>query len=269
MADPAGIAYTEPMSLIDVHLVPCFTDNYVPLVRDRDSGQTAIVDPADPGPVAAALDRLGWRPNLILNTHHHPDHVGGNLELKARYGLTIVGPKGEAAKIPGLDRAVGEGDRVALGQRLAQVFDTPGHTAGHIAYWFEDAETVFVGDTLFAAGCGRLFEGTPAQMWNSLSKLAHLPGTTQVYCAHEYTEANIRFALAVDFENPALRVREASVRATRRLGEPTVPTTIAVELATNPFLRADVPEFAKAMGLPGADPVTVFAAARKAKDNFR
>ncbi|MCF4166740.1 hydroxyacylglutathione hydrolase [Zavarzinia compransoris] len=257
------------MTAFDIHLVPCFTDNYVPLVRDTATGTVAIVDPADAGAVAEALDALGWRPSMILNTHHHPDHVGGNLALKDRYGLTITGPRGEARTIPGIDRAVGEGDEVAIGSQTGTVFDVPGHTAGHVAYWFEDAEVVFVGDTLFAAGCGRLFEGTPEQMWHSLNKLADLPGNTQVYCAHEYTESNMRFALSVDAENAALRVRDASVRAARRRGEPTVPTTIAVELATNPFLRADNPEFARAMHMGGEDPVAIFAATRKAKDEFR
>ncbi|PWR25385.1 hydroxyacylglutathione hydrolase [Zavarzinia aquatilis] len=257
------------MTGFDIQLIPCFTDNYVPLVRDPATGTVAIVDPADPGPVAEALERLGWRPSLILNTHHHPDHVGGNLELKARYGLTIVGPRGEADKIPGIDRAVGEGDEVAIGSIAGKVLDVPGHTAGHVAYWFEAALAVFVGDTLFAAGCGRLFEGTPQQMWASLNKLADLPGLTKVYCAHEYTEANIRFALSVDLENPALRVREVSVKAARRLGEPTVPTTIGVELATNPFLRADQRAIAKELKLADASPLAVFTALRKAKDNFR
>lgn len=257
------------MTGFDIQLIPCFTDNYVPLVRDPATGVVAVVDPADPGPVAEALDRLGWRPSLILNTHHHPDHTGGNLDLKARYGLTIVGPRGEADKIPGIDRAVGEGDEVSIGSITGKVLDVPGHTAGHVAYWFEAAEVVFVGDTLFAAGCGRLFEGTPQQMWASLNKLADLPGLTKVYCAHEYTESNIRFALSVDLENPALRVREVSVKAARRLGEPTVPTTIGVELATNPFLRADQRAIAKELKLSDAPPLAVFTALRKAKDNFR
>ncbi|MFA5121392.1 hydroxyacylglutathione hydrolase [Zavarzinia sp.] len=257
------------MTMFDIHLLPCLSDNYVPLVRDCATGTVAIVDPADAEAVAAELDRLGWHPSLILNTHHHFDHVGGNLELKARYGLTIVGPAREADRIPGIDRAVAGGDTVMLGAEAGHVFDVPGHTAGHIAYWFEGAKTVFVGDTLFAAGCGRLFEGTPAQMWSSLNKLADLPGDTLVYCAHEYTESNIRFARSVDPENAALHVREVSVHAARRLNEPTVPTTIAVELATNPFLRADVPDFVRAMHMSGADPITVFAATRKAKDNFR
>ncbi|MDD3446659.1 MAG: hydroxyacylglutathione hydrolase [Zavarzinia sp.] len=257
------------MTAFDIHLVPCFTDNYVPLVRDMATGTVAIVDPADAGAVSAALDALGWRPSIILNTHHHPDHVGGNLELKAKYGLTVIGPRNEAARIPGIDRPVGEGDSVAIGGQTGAVLDVPGHTAGHVAYWFEGAEVVFVGDTLFAAGCGRLFEGTPEQMWHSLNKLADLPGNTLVYCAHEYTESNMRFALAVDPENAALRVRDVSVRAARRHDEPTVPTTIAVELATNPFLRADKPDFARAMRMSGEDPVAIFAATRKAKDNFR
>lgn len=257
------------MSRLNVHLIPALSDNYVPLVADPESTAVAIVDPAESAPVIAACTRTGLTPTLILNTHHHPDHVGGNLALKERYGLTIIGPAAEAARIPGLDRAVGDGDLVPFGSLTARVLDVRGHTAGHIAYWFAEAATVFVGDTLFAAGCGRLFEGTPAEMWRSLTKLMALPPETLVYCAHEYTEANIRFALSVDGGNAALQQRAGAVAAARAQGLATVPTTIGAELATNPFLRARDADFAAGLGLAGKPPVEVFAAARAAKDVFR
>ncbi len=266
---PAALPYTASMARLNVHLIPALSDNYIPLVADPESAAVAVVDPAESGPVIETCARLGLVPTMILNTHHHPDHVGGNLALKDRYGLTIVGPAAEAPRIPGLDRAVGEGDTVSFGSLAAQVLDVRGHTAGHIAYWLPEAATVFVGDTLFAAGCGRLFEGTPAEMWRSLSKLMALPPDTRVYCAHEYTQANIRFALSVDGANAALRDRAAAVAATRAQGLPTVPTTIGMELATNPFLRARDADFAAALGLAGRPPVDVFAAARAAKDSFR
>src|SRR5512145_2667210 len=171
---------------LEIQPVPCLTDNYAWLLREPSSGAVAIVDPSESRPVIARLDGLGWRLSHILNTHHHPDHVGGNLELKARYEATIVGPRADRARIPGIDVDVAEGEISALGAAKAQIFDIPGHTRGHIAFWFVDSSALFCGDTLFLMGCGRLFEGTPAQMWNSLSKLRRLPDDTRIYCGHEY-----------------------------------------------------------------------------------
>jgi hydroxyacylglutathione hydrolase len=204
-----------------------------------------------------------------LNTHWHPDHAGGNLALKERWDCRIIGPAGEAAKIPGLDEAVGDGDVVSLGASRAIVRDTPGHTLGHIVFHFEGDSAAFVGDTIFALGCGRLFEGTPVQMWTSLSKIAAMPPATRLYCAHEYTQANARFAVTVDPDNKALAARAKAVDAARVKGEPTVPTSVAEELATNPFLRAREPGVQRSVGLAGADPVAVFAEVRRRKDHFR
>lgn len=256
------------MPPLEIHQVPVLSDNYVYLVRDPETEATAAVDPSVAGPVLAELDRRGWRLTHILSTHHHHDHVGGNLELKRATGCTIVGNRADARRIPGLDIAVAEGDEVALGNQKAQVIEVYGHTVGHIAYWFRDSAALFCGDTLFALGCGRLFEGTAAQMWSSLSKLRDLPGDTRVYCAHEYTLANAAFALDVDPGNAALRERAARVRALRADGRPTVPSTLAEERATNPFLRADADDLKRAASLPGGDPVDVFAEIRRQKDVF-
>jgi hydroxyacylglutathione hydrolase len=255
--------------MLEIVRVPALTDNYLWLVREPESGAVAVVDPAEAAPIERALAERNWRLTHILNTHHHGDHVGGNLALKAATRCTIVGPRADRARIPGIDVEVGEGDRYQFGAASAAVFDIPGHTRGHIAYWFADSDALFCGDTLFLMGCGRVFEGTPAQMWSSLGKLKRLPGTARVYCAHEYTQSNARFALTVDAGNKALVARAQAVADARARGEPTVPGTLAEELATNPFLRADRPELAAAVGLAPGDPVAVFAAVRRAKDQFR
>ena len=253
---------------IEIRQFPCLSDNYGYLIRDDATGAVAAIDTPDVNVINAELERAGWTLTHILNTHHHWDHAGGNLALKEKWGCTIIGPKGEAEKIPGLDQAVGEGDIVKLGGSTAKVFDTPGHTLGHIIYHFEDDGAAFVGDTIFAMGCGRLFEGSPAQMWASLSKIADMPHETKLYCAHEYTQANARFALSVDPANDALKERAAEVDRLRAEGTPTVPTNVAIEIETNPFLRANAEGLQQALGMSGAPAVDVFAETRKRKDNF-
>lgn len=255
--------------MLQIEQLPVLSDNYVYLVRDAETGQTGVVDPAVAEPVLEALERLGWRLTHIINTHHHHDHVGGNARLIEATGCTVVGPRADRDRIPGIVEAVGDGDTFTLGTSRAHVFDVPGHTRGHIAYWFEEDAALFCGDTLFALGCGRLFEGTPAQMWDSLSKFRDLPGDTRVYCAHEYTQSNGRFALSVEAENPLLVARMRRVDELRAAGQPTVPSTLAEERATNPFLRPDSPALQRALELVGADAVTVFGATRARKDTFR
>src|SRR5580658_1061653 len=255
------------MSELVIRQIPVLRDNYVYLLHDEASGATGVVDPSVAEPVLAQLAETGWRLTHILNTHHHADHTGGNLEIKRATGAIVVGPRADRDRIPGIDVAVADGERYALGSETAEVFDVPGHTRGHIAYWFKDARALFCGDTLFLMGCGRLFEGTPEQMWHSLGKLRRLPGETRVYCGHEYTQANARFALTVDPENAALVARARRVDALRAEGKSTVPGTMADELATNPFLRADQPALQEAAGAPG-DPVATFAAIRRRKDVF-
>jgi hydroxyacylglutathione hydrolase len=255
--------------MLDIRRIPALTDNYLWLVREPSSGLVAVVDPAEAAPVEAALASLGWRLTHILNTHHHKDHVGGNLALKAKWHATVVGPAADAARIPGLDIEVGDGETYRLGEESAEVFDVPGHTRGHIAYWFPDSDALFCGDTLFALGCGRLFEGTPAQMWASLRKFDAMPDETLVFCAHEYTQANARFALTVDGGNAALQARARAVDEARAAGQATVPSTLGDERATNPFLRAADAALARNVGLDARDPVAVFAEIRQRKDHFK
>ncbi len=224
--------------MLDIVRVPVLSDNYVWLVHESESGETLVVDPAVAAPVLAAADARGWTITQIWNTHWHPDHVGGNAEIKAATGCTITGPADEAERITTLDVLVSGGDVVQLGGVSAKVIDVPAHTAGHIAYHFESAHAAFVGDTLFAMGCGRLFEGNAAQMYDNMRKLEALGDDTAIYCAHEYTLSNARFAVTVEPDNADLTRRFADVVAARERGEATVPTTIALERATNPFMRA-------------------------------
>ena len=250
---------------LQVHQFPCLQDNYGFLIRDADTGKVGCVDSPDADAILKELARLGWGLDLILNTHWHADHAGGNAALKAATGCRIVGPQ-EVTRIAPLDRTVGEGDLVELGATKLDVMETGGHTLGHLSYYDRADSVVFVGDTLFALGCGRVFEGTAEQMWTSLSRLAGLPDDTLVYCAHEYTAANARFALSVD-DSAALKTRAAAVFAARERGEATVPTRIGAEKAANPFLRA--PQLKAGLGLAGASDVQAFAAVRQAKDVFK
>jgi hydroxyacylglutathione hydrolase len=226
------------MAMLEIVRVAVLSDNYVWLMHDDTSGDTVVVDPAVSEPVLAAAAERGWTIGQIWNTHWHGDHVGGNADIKAATGCLITGPAAEAGKIPTLDRLVGEGDYVAIGGHVARVMAVPAHTAGHIAYHLADDHIVFVGDTLFAMGCGRLFEGTAAQMFDNMARLAALPGDTAVYCAHEYTQSNGRFALAADPGNAAIAHRMAAVDAARARGLATVPTSIGLERETNIFMRA-------------------------------
>ena len=239
--------------------------NYAHLIHCPVTGQTACIDPTDADMVMARAAQKGWRITHILNTHHHHDHVDGNLAIKQATGCTIIAPKAEADRIPGADHGVQEGDVVAFGALQADVVETPGHTSGHIAYWFAGPGALFSGDTLFSLGCGKLFEGTPAQMWHSIGKLLRYPDDATVYCAHEYTQPNAAFALTVDPENDALKDRAAEVERLRSAHLPTVPTSLGLERRTNPFLRADRPEIAARIGMSAGDPLAVFTQLRKRK----
>lgn len=245
-----------------VHQFPCLSDNYGYLLRDEATGLAACVDTPEAGAILRELDRLGWKLALILNTHWHPDHAGGNAEIKAATGALAIGPA-EVEKLAPLDRRVRDGDTVDLGETRFEVMDTGGHTLQHVTYYDANDHVAFVGDTLFALGCGRVIEGTHRQMWASLQRLAGLPDDTAVYCAHEYTAANARFALTVD-DGPALKTRANQVFAARERGLPTVPSTMGEEKATNPFLRAPV-----LAGAGGVADFEAFKLVRDAKDVFK
>ncbi len=254
------------MAALEIELVPCLKDNYAYLVHDPDAGLTAVVDPSEPDPVRKALAARRWKLTHILNTHHHFDHTGGNIPLKEMYGATIVGPGKDRDRIPGIDVGVDETTGWKFGARPVRVLEIPAHTRAHIAFVTDDA--AFTGDTLFAMGCGRLFEGTPAMMWKSLSKLMQLPDATRIFCGHEYTLNNGRFAQTLEPKNPDLTARMRDVEAARARNAPTIPSTLGLEKKTNPFLRPDSAAIRSSLGLAQSGDVEVFAEMRKRKDSF-
>jgi hydroxyacylglutathione hydrolase len=247
-----------------IEIIPCLSDNYAYLVKS--GSQCAVVDPSEAEPVKAALARTGWTLTHILNTHHHLDHCGGNLDLKAATGAQIVGPGKDAGRIPGIDVGVDEQSGWEFDGRKVQVLEVPAHTKGAITFVIDG--NAFTGDTLFVMGCGRLFEGDPQMMWTSLSKLMRLPDDTRIYCGHEYTQTNGRFALTLEPGNTALKTRMEDVIATRKAGKPTMPSTIGLEKQTNPFLRPDVPEIRKSLGMENSGTVEAFGEIRARKDRF-
>jgi hydroxyacylglutathione hydrolase len=248
--------------------LPARSDNFAVLIHDPASGATASIDAPDAAPIKAELEARGWTLTHILVTHKHLDHVEGIEPLRQAYDLTVIGPQKSAAETGLYDRTVGDGDTLDFAAAEVRVIETPGHTLDHVSYYLPGEKVAFVADTLFALGCGRVFEGTPVMMWESLKKLRALPDDTVVYCGHEYTLANAEFAVSVEPDNAALAARAAEIRVLRDDGKPTLPTTIKREKQTNPFLRADEPELAAALGMSGADPVAVFAEVRGRKDRF-
>jgi hydroxyacylglutathione hydrolase len=256
------------MATLQIYQFPCLSDNFGVLIHDPEANVTASIDAPEADKVTAALAEKGWKLTHILTTHHHADHTGGNAQLKAATGCRIIGPRNEAAKVPGIDEKVGEGDTVQFGDHRIEVLDTPGHTAGHIAYVIPSAKVAFVGDTLFAIGCGRVIEGTPQMMWDSLKKLMALPKDTAVYCGHEYTQANAKFALTIEPDSAALQKRAKDVDVMRAAGKATLPTAIGLELETNPFLRPHVPAIQKRLGMEGKPEWQIFAEIRERKNKF-
>ena len=254
------------MAKLDVHQFPCLKDNYGVLIHDAASSLTAAIDVPEAEPVRQALRAKGWNLTHIFVTHHHADHTQGVEPLKAETGAMVIGPKAEAAKIKGLDKTVGEGDTFAFADCEVRVLDTPGHTAGHITYWIPSSDVAFAGDTLFAVGCGRVIEGTMEMMWQSLAKLAALPPQTVVYCGHEYTLSNARFAMTIEPENEALKKRTAEIEKLVAAGKPTLPTRIDLELATNPFLRPQSAAIRKRLGMENAADWEVFGEVRDRKN---
>jgi hydroxyacylglutathione hydrolase len=257
------------MANLEIHQFICRSDNYGVLVHDSRTGTTISIDAPDAKAIADNLKKRGWQLTHILTTHHHEDHVAGNLDLKEAYGCTIIGPEKEKDKIPGIRRTVRGGDVFDIAQRKLKVFDCPGHTAGHVAYHFAEDYLLFAADTLFAMGCGRVFEGTMEEMFSSVNQFRELQPITSVYCGHEYTEANAKFALTVDPGNRALQARAAEVMRQRQQNKMTCPTTIGDELKTNPYMRCDSPEIRKVLGMEQATDAEVFAELRKRKNDFR
>ncbi|QFT97285.1 Hydroxyacylglutathione hydrolase [Roseovarius sp. THAF8] len=253
---------------LQIETVPCLSDNYAFLAHDSETGETAVVDVPEAAPILKALDDKGWKATHVLITHHHADHVQGLDELLAQHDAKVVGHAADADRLPKLDIALNDGDTVTIGSESGTVMDVSGHTVGHIAFHFPGSKVAFTADSLMALGCGRVFEGTMPQMWNSLSKLAALPPETTICSGHEYTAANGRFALTIDPDNSALISRVKAVEAARDQGKPTVPSTLSEELATNPFLRATDPAVQAHLGMTGADAADVFAEIRTRKDNF-
>jgi hydroxyacylglutathione hydrolase len=258
----------ENMAALDIELFPCRSDNFGVLIHDPDTGKTASIDAPEEAPILAALERRGWGLTDIFTTHHHGDHVEANLALRERFGAEITGPKGEASKIPGIGFVFEDGGQFTWSGRPVQVIETPGHTAGHVCYYLPEDKLLFSADTLFALGCGRLFEKPAKDMWASLSKLKRLPDDTIVYFGHEYTLANARFAVTIDPFNGALKNRAAEIEAQRAEGIFTCPTTIGLERATNPFLRPDDIDIRKGLSMPDAEDWEVFAEIRARKDKF-
>ncbi len=253
---------------LEIVTVPCLADNYAYLAHDAATGATAVVDVPDAAPILNALRERGWRASHILITHHHNDHIDGVRALAGATGARVIGAAADAHRLPPLDETVVDGDTIRIGMDQGEVIEVSGHTVGHIAFHFPASKVVFTADSLMALGCGRLFEGTAAQMWDSLSRLAALPPDTLVCSGHEYTASNARFALAIEPGNSALISRSEAVTEARKKGEPTVPSTLAEELATNPFLRAGLPEVKAALGMAGASDAEVFAEIRSRKDRF-
>lgn len=254
------------MAQPEIHQFPCLKDNFGVLVHDPEGGVTLAIDAPDAAAVRSALEAQGWTLTHVLVTHHHADHTAGIPDLKSATGCTVIGPRAEAARIPGLDQEVAEGDVLGLGTLKISVLDTPGHTLGHVSYWIEDAKVAFVGDTLFAMGCGRVLEGTAEMMWGSLQKIAALPPDTSLYCGHEYTVANGRFGVSVEPDNAALKARLEEAEALRAKEQPTLPTRVDLELATNVFLRAHEKSLREHVNMLVAPDWKVFAELRERKN---
>lgn len=256
-------------SSLQIELVPCLSDNYAYLLHDVDTGTVGIVDPSEASPVVNALNRKNWNLNYILNTHHHHDHTGGNMELKARYGAKVIGSAMDKNRIPGIDIVLNDGDKWMFAGHEVLVFETPGHTRGHISFYFPKSGAIFTGDTLFSLGCGKLFEGSPEQMFSSLKKMTALPDDTNIFCGHEYTLSNSKFALSIEPKNEALQSYAAHVAHLRGKGLPTIPTTLKTEKSCNPFLRTSSSEIRQTLGIPvTADDAKALGVIRRAKDNF-
>jgi hydroxyacylglutathione hydrolase len=252
----------------EIRLFMCLQDNFGVLIHDPQSGATAAIDAPEEAPVENALKMTGWKLTDILVTHHHGDHTGGIVALKERYGCRVVAPRKGEAQTPAVDETVTEGNTVKVGGLTAKIIETPGHTLDQIAYWFADEKIVFVGDTLFSIGCGRVIEGTPPMMWDSLLKLRALPDDTQIYCGHEYTKANIKFARTIEPDNAALEQRADEVDWALTHGSPTIPVLMGAEKAANPFLRADIAAVAKGIGMAGKSAAEVFTEIRARKNKF-